>query len=90
MLGDSVLLLSPIGAEMLIDWCSESPHDLVETVIHRKAHQEISPGCYSAFEGGYYYKGGNLLESPHPCIASGVLYLEKWTGKTDSERTLLK
>ena len=88
--GDSVIFLTPAGAELLLHWCAERPYDLVETVIHHQAHQCIRDDCYAVIEGGYYKRGDEILLEPRERWANGVIYLANWTGKSDSERTLLK
>lgn len=77
--GDSVLLLSPSGAQQIIDWSEEQPHFLIENLLWYYAHQGVHPGCYSIVK---YERERNEW-------ADGRIFLEKYTGAPDSERTTI-
>ena len=75
--GDSTLLLSPSGAQQIIDWSKEQPHFLIENLLWHYAHQGPHPGCYSIVKTGYDE------------WADGRIFLENWTQQPDSERTAI-
>ena len=72
--GDSVLILSPYGAEQILHWSSQEPSDLIETVLYKQAMKSDKPmtGCLSPVKPWLW--------------SDGTISLEFITGRPDSER----
>ena len=73
--GDSVIMVSPAGAQQIIDWSAEQPYFLIENLLWHFAHEGPHPGCYSIVKTGYEE------------WADGRIFLQHWTGASDSDRT---
>lgn len=73
-MGDGCFVLSPYGAQMILDWSAEKPYHLLEILMYEHSF-DVLPGCYSPVE---YWRWCR----PH-------IDLEAIFGRPDSERELL-
>ena len=73
-LGDGCFILSPYGADLMLEWCEETPYHNIEVMVYGKASERLD-GCLSTIKQYEWIR-------PH-------IDFEEIFGRVLSERTFL-